>query len=855
MTPKVHRSVSRSRKAGRRRAGGVDWKALFWRWFKWLSLTGLFCAVIGVLVVLMFLAPYYKRARSHDLSKLDTKLFPVPQASVVVDSEGRELGRIFIENREWVDYDQLPQVFIDALVSAEDQRFWEHKGVDTVGVIRAVLLNLKDREANSGASTLTQQLARGVFNLADAYKNERGEENSYSRKIEEIFLAQRIERHLNGDKKEIVEQYVNRIYFGNGCYGIGAATRHYFDKEVSQLTLLESASMVGLIRSPSRYNPETEPQNNVTVRNTVLERMETDGRIDRETLRAARTQALQLNIQALDPKYGHLFSAIRGSVSDLIGWEQASEGGYRVETTIDLGLQDYASAQLEQELRRIEQLPGYGHPRHSASVQASEYLEGSVILLDTQTGAVLAMVGGRDFKKSEFNFATQARRPAGTAFLPVVYAAAFTQYGGYSPISLIEDSPIDLRRVQVGGLEGIMGEWGMELPDGDADLRFQGPLPARRCLEQGKLAATVRLGERVGLSRVADTARALGVPIATDHALYNRLLIGQDDPGVTALEYARMYGSFARAGERLPATHLIRRITRRDGTVVYSAPVPAPPEVAIDPIAAWQVRSCLNGVLTDGVDKGIAQVAPGLGLRDLIGHSGTTYAFTDAWFVGANPRVACAVWCGFQSNRGSIVENGYAKDLLMPLWGRLMEKVAGRGEGRAPSAPAGVNDVEICRISGGLAGEGCYEERRSAEGVRFVRSSYIEQLRAVDTTRPDPCPAHPAEIPLDSQLISVQSKALRDQERFSARVSNILPNRSTVNGDDPYRAVVGVMRREEDDESPDVAEVDAVEPDAVEADAVEADAVEADAVEVLEPLPADLPVADPEPLDLIRVGE
>ncbi|MGZ5005805.1 MAG: transglycosylase domain-containing protein, partial [Chthoniobacterales bacterium] len=431
-------------------------------------------AILAVLALFMtvfvssILFDLKSQANALDLDQLEQ----MESASVILDRNGKIFGQIYVENRETVPYEKLPPDLVNAVVAVEDAKFYEHHGYDSLGIIRAAMKNLTAGHVRQGGSTITQQLARNSFSL---------KERTYRRKLLEIFLAKRIEDRFG--KQKIMELYLNRIYFGGGLYGAEAAARGYFGKPAREMTLAECATLAGLIKSPNRLSPWNDRGNSREARDYALDRMRDLGLISREQCAAARAQQIVVGSRQNAQGQTYAVDYIRQQVIAAVGWDRAINEGYRIHTTIDVDLQRVAEDSLKTHLQEAEQHPDYNHQtyaEYAASFRKAkangtmseqpvpEYLQGAVIGLDNATGDILALVGGRDFEHNQYDRALQARRPAGTAMLPFVYAAAFEK--GMYPGSVVEDSPLDNRAVMIGGTTGILGEWGPE----SAENRYEG---------------------------------------------------------------------------------------------------------------------------------------------------------------------------------------------------------------------------------------------------------------------------------------------------------------------------------------------------------------------------------------------
>ncbi len=479
-----------------------------------------------------------RKAESYNLAELEK----MESASVIVDRHDRIVGQIYVENRETIPYSQLPRDLINAAVAMEDTKFYTHSGYDLLGIVRAALKNLTAGGVRQGASTITQQLARNTFSL---------KERTIRRKLLELFLARRIEDRLG--KQKIMELYLNRIYFGGGLYGAEAAARGYFQKPAKEMTLAESATLAGLIKSPNRLSPWTDLEGSREARNVVLARMRDLKFITPAQSTAAQAEQIVIGTRQSAQGQTYAVESIRQQVIAAVGWDKAMVEGYRIHTTLDADLQKAAEDSLRASLDRVEQTPGYEHETYANYAArfktmkqkgaidpnvTPEYLQGAVIALDNDTGGVLALVGGRDFEHSQYDRALQAKRPAGTAMLPFVYAAAFEK--GLYPGTVVEDSALDNRAVMIGGTTGILGEWGPER----ADNRYEGPITARQALAKSKNGAAVRIGMVPGVDEVLKLSKAAG--IKSPLRPYPATFLGSSE--VTLAELALAYTTFPNGG-------------------------------------------------------------------------------------------------------------------------------------------------------------------------------------------------------------------------------------------------------------------------------------------------------------------
>ena len=429
------------------------------KWSLWSVLIGSLTLVIAFFSVKAF---YQKKALTYDLDQLAQ----LEKSSLIYDRTGAEIGSFFVmENRRPVRFHDVPQHFIQALIAEEDSRFWEHRGVDYFGIVRAAIATVKVRRVHQGASTITQQLARQGYGMAN--------QRTIDRKLTEIFLARRIEETFN--KQKILELYLNRIYFGGGFYGVNAASLGYFGKQVNRLTIDESAVLAGLIKSPNRSSPLRDMAAATLARNQVLDRMLDENYLTSDEYTRLKALPIKISPGHVAGVVGYVQAEVRSKLIDLLGYEKTTGGGYRVFTTVDSELQAAGENAVRHQLTETEKnTVGYKHERpadyqrrldaflatgktiEDKDAPTPDYLQGALLAVDNQTGAILAMVGGRDFTQSQYNRTLQGRRPAGTAFLPFIYGAAF-ENGAY-PGTRFKDAPLDNTRVMIGAITGILGE-------------------------------------------------------------------------------------------------------------------------------------------------------------------------------------------------------------------------------------------------------------------------------------------------------------------------------------------------------------------------------------------------------------
>lgn len=746
----------------------------FIRWLVRLAfvgvLLGIVAGIIGWIAFKTYSAEYRVRAETYDLERVND----LEQPSFILDRNGQEVGRIFVENRSVIPLSEVSDLVIKTLVAGEDGRFWSHDGVDYVGVIRAGYLNWKAREVNQGASTITQQLARNAYNLKE--EAVRNGETSIQRKMIEAFLAQRIEKRYN--KREIMEFYLNRIYFGNGYYGIRSAALGYFGKEPKDLAQVEAASLIGLIKNPNNFNP-LHPEENRRTRNNVLSRLADEGTLTRSKAKELMELPVKINPKPLQRGTTHLYERIARELREKVGEEALSRGGFKIFTTIDRDVQEAATKTLEASLAKAESHPGYAHQKMAEhrreEGKAPTFLQGSVLMMDHSTGEVLAHVGGRDFSRTQYDFIESGRRPLGTAYFPFIYTAGFLK--GTTPASTILDEAMDNRSVMVGGREGILGEWGMETKTPS----YEGDITLRRALTASKIAATVRFGNNVGLKWVRDVAAGFGFRFTYSDEMLPRELVGWEEGSLT--ELVRAYAVFGRGG-REAARELIylTRIEDAEGKVFLQRKIVNPEMRIVDEATAYQVHSILNGALGEGSAAGADEKLlqqPFLGG----GKTGTTHNFSDNWFAGYDKRVSCAVWVGFLQGTGEpIYEGAFSRDLAMPVWVAAMNAASPSFGGEEIPQPTTVTQLSVCSRSGKRATKSCYDsvEDSASATIRYQPTSYNEYFRA-GTAPTAFCDVHGGDggtLSLDRSTAMMNSQTLR--------VAPIRPTKPVLLGDDPY---------------------------------------------------------------------
>ena len=639
--------------------------------------------------------------------------------SILYDARGNSFAELAPIQHEVVKLSSLPDHVPAAFVAVEDKRFYDHHGVDWRRFVGSVAANLKSMRFAQGFSTITMQISGSVWRdrVPRAKK-------TISRKILEIRLARALERRYSKD--EILELYLNNIYYGNGAYGIEAAARNYFRRSAKDLTVAQAATLAALPKSPTIYDPRRNPTRARQRRNLVLTLMAQQGKITEK--QAERARAAPVGARREPPARPresltapYFVEAVRRVLEDRFG-ENLYAMPLRVYTTLDLTAQRAAEQELSRQLRAIENgvFGRYRGKRYAPSaepLEETEYVQGAVVVLDATDGSVLAHVGGRDFRQSRFDRATRALRQAGSAFKPFVYAAALAE--GYAPSQPIKDEPLEME------LEG--GEiWKPKNTTGD----FRGQITMREALVQSRNIPTIRLAAEVGTNDVARVARQSGIRSEIPES--PAMAIGSG--AVTPLELARAYTPLATLGRTVQPSW-IERVEDAEGNVVWQ------PKVRRNEVMEEGVAFLVTNMLQDAVDHGTGAAVRRVGFRGpAAGKTGTTNDGTDVWFVGYTPNAVASIWIGFDAPR-EIVPDASGGRIAAPVWGRIMRKLyAGRALPAEWKAPESVVRRTVDPVSEMLITEGCKPSRGGARKEMFL--SYAQPA----TTCPRGTPEHEPNI-------------------------------------------------------------------------------------------------------------
>jgi len=609
--------------------------------------------VVGAAIALYFTLIF-------DLPRLTTLKDYQPYIISEVYSDDEVLiGEFFIERRLIVPLSQMPKLLIKAFVAAEDARFFEHQGIDYWRILGAAFRNIEALEVVQGGSTITQQIAKSFFLTP---------ERSITRKLKEAILAQRIESYLT--KNEILYLYLNQIYLGEGAFGVAAAAKTYFGKSVQDLTLAECAILAGLPPAPNNLSPLRHPKKARERQLYVLHRM-----VERRLIspvQAIRAGAEEIRLRPKGPKGYHeapyAVEQVRMYIEEKYGKEILYKGGLKIYTTLNFRMQQVAQKAVLKGLEEFEAREGKG--------KGKGQVQGALIALDPQTGYILAMVGGRDFAASQFNRATQARRQAGSAFKPIVYAAALDK--GFTPATVIVDEPFSY--IDVPGKE----PWEPQ----NFDREFWGPITFRKALTFSRNVVTVKIAQSIGIEYLIQYARNLGIK----SKLEPNLSLALGAANVSLLEMTNAFGVFAAQGYRAEPI-LITRIVDKDGNILEEVE-PSAIEV-ISPQTSYLITSLMQSVIQEGT----GQRAKALG-RPAAGKTGTTNDTRDAWFLGFIPQqLVAGAWMGYDIEKPLGTHETGAVAAL-PIWLEFMKEAVDGKVVENFSVPEGIVFTKTDAVTG-----------------------------------------------------------------------------------------------------------------------------------------------------------
>jgi len=575
--------------------------------------------------------------KNNDLLAITS--YQPPDNSIVLDRDGKKIGEFFDTYHVHVPFEKIPKALVHAVVAIEDRNFWNHRGFDPRGITRAAWVHLKGRSFQQGASTITQQVVR-QFLLS--------QEKSVARKIREIALAHRLEKILS--KEKIFELYVNTSFLGNGAYGVGAAAWRYFGRPPEELSVAESALIAGLFQSPSRYNPTRWPKRAKARQRRVLAAMHAAKYVTIKELRDLRAAPLEYRTyQSLNATVAPYFiDHIREEAKRLLREKQASlnNGGLRIYSTLDRSIQTAAETALAHSKSHLDYVgrraPPVPHPTTGVLVQPE--VEAAILVTDPRSGHVLAMVGGRDYAKSQFNRTTQAMRSPGSAFKPVPFSLALSGRHKWSDLSYVAPVTVENYRPR-----SHTSDYGTETT-------------LLRSFYKSLNAPTIELGQQLGLDHVIQHAKKLGIrsPIKNEYGS----LLGSSD--VQMFDLSRLYGTFAAEG-KLVETATILKIEDQNGALLWELPsAENRTTTVLTPQTAFLMTQGMRDVLAFGTGYSSSALA-----SYAAGKTGTSNDATDNWFCGFTPDLVTIVWVGTDDNT-RLVGDFTAGTVALPVWDKFM---------------------------------------------------------------------------------------------------------------------------------------------------------------------------------------
>jgi penicillin-binding protein 1A len=581
-----------------------------------------------------------------------------------------------IGGREVVPLNRISPSFIKAVIATEDHRFWEHHGLDKLRTLKALWITVFERGRIQGASTITQQLAKNLF---FSYRR------TYMRKFRELLVALQIETQYS--KREILEAYLNQIPFGVGAYGIEQAARSFFGKPALELNLAESALLAGLPKSPTRYNPYRYFKRAKSRQQLVLERMKAVGYTTAEEAEAAFKAELQLTPHSAGtPKGSYFLDLVLNDLEERYGPEVVYHGGLKVSTTLDPQQQAWAIESLQNGLIKLDEMMGIAHGDDTDSARALTHPQGALVAIECNSGAVKALVGGRDYSETEFNRAVESNRLPGSGFKPFLYYAAFEKLD-LTPANVFVDKAIT---IPVKGAS----DWRPQ----NFGREYEGPMILKQALMKSVNAIAAQLVERVGPDAVVDVARRSGI----NSALQPVYSLALGTSGASPLEMASAFGTFATGGVR-HEPFWIRRIEDPLGRVLEEQIVRG--QRTLDAGIGFQLVDMMRGVLTAGTGRIVRRMGFDL---PAAGKTGTTDDFRDAWFTGFTPTLSVSVWVGFDRGISMRDVNGVGITGgrgAAPIWADFMIKATSGEPPREFTVPSNIRFETVDPVSGEIAGQ------------------------------------------------------------------------------------------------------------------------------------------------------
>ncbi|MFP4467226.1 MAG: penicillin-binding protein 1A [Candidatus Goldiibacteriota bacterium] len=607
----------------------------------------------------------------------DLKGYKPNLSTAIYDTDNNLVSQVFTERRTLVRLEQVPDVLLKALLAKEDPNFYSHNGIDLKGVLRAAYNNIMHRKIVEGGSTITQQLAKNLFLTA---------ERNFTRKIKEALLALQIEKYYTKD--EIMELYLNQIYFGSGAYGVEAATRTYFGKHIEEITLAEAAVLAMLPQAPSARSPYRNPELALEKRNLVLEIMAEREVITEEEKLEALAEPITLDKLEVE-NAPYFVEHVRRNLESAYGSNIIYKGGLRVYSSLDSKLQETAQRVFSRNISRLEK-----KIQRLKGDELKEPLQGALIAMDPKTGHVKAMIGGIDYSKSEFNRAVQAKRQTGSAFKPVIYTAAIDN--GFRVCDVIMDSPIVFKN-----------ENGTSWKPENFSGKFTGPMILLNGLAKSQNVIAVKVLDKVGVGTVRRYAGKMGIT----NDLANDLTLALGSSSLSLYEMVNTFCTLANGGMKVKPMSVLQ-VKDPSGKILEQHTPRL--KSAIKDSTAYIVTFMLENVINRGTGRRVRY----MGFEGpAAGKTGTTNEFTDAWFIGYTPDLVVGVWVGFDSKE-TMGRSMVGSSAAAPIWADFMIEAFGKSEGYFP-VPDNIIYKKICLDTGFLASPGC----RSAIDAPFVEGT------------------------------------------------------------------------------------------------------------------------------------
>lgn len=675
--------------------------------------------ILGFIYFVVYCITLINELPSED----ELKNFSPVLSTKIYDRNNVLITELFTEKRTWIEFKDIPEHVKLAVLAIEDHTFYHHWGINPKRILKAAIDNLIKRKIIVGGSTITQQLAKTAFLT---------HKRSLRRKIKELFLALMLEHNFS--KNEIFEMYLNQVYFGNGAYGIQQAARIYFSKNVSELTIAESAMLAGLISSPAYYSPVKHYERALSRRNLVLKRMLKLGFISKSEYEQAISEPLIVGFYTIPSVTSSYFiEYIKQQLEDEFPQEILYTGGLSIYTTLDLNLQKNAEEILNRHLSELDKI-----------CKSSEPVQGLIVALEVKTGKILTMVGGRDFRKSQFNRVTQAKRQPGSAFKPIIYLAALEQ--GFTPASIIEDTPLvfynngidwelistttnfaelDFTKLKklnindyhdfIANLKQLKEKNKIWIPENYKN-KYHNKVLLRRALELSLNSCSIRLTMEVGPNKVIEYARKLGITTP----LTNTYSIALGASEVIPLELVQAYSVFANYGVKTEPYGILEVKDKFGNTLKSYQPKET---IVISPESAYIITNLLKGVIKNGTGS----YARSLG-RPCAGKTGTTNDCTDAWFIGYTPEIICGVWVGFDIKK-SLGKDATGGKIACPIWTEFMKVATANLPPKDFTPTENIVEVPIDATTGLLAGP--YSKKVYIES--FVKGTEPKEYATVYT--------------------------------------------------------------------------------------------------------------------------